>query len=218
MPENRVATPKTINTKQLDFWRGSDGDEYIERNRFEEWKLESGKAAFKKILQNLRFQSVLEVGSNIGLNLIYLSQLFGEDLDLYAVEPNTAAFHKLTSEAQLKNLKKAWNCNAFNLPLEDGSIDLVFTSGVLIHIAPQDLQRATDEIVRVSNKYVLCIEYFSHKPESIEYRGRNGLLFKRDFGAFYQDTYPELRCRDYGFLWQRDFAVFDNLTWWLFEK
>ena len=218
MPDNKVATPKTIKTNQLNFWQGSTGNKYIERNKFEEWKLAPGIAAFQKILQNFKFKSVLEVGSNIGLNLIYLNQLYGEDLDLFAVEPNIAAFNKLASEAQLKNLKKAWNCNAFNLPLEDGSIDLVFTSGVLIHIAPEDLRRATDEVVRVANKFVLCMEYFSHKAESIEYRGRKGLLFKRDFGAFYQDTYPELKCRDYGFLWQREFAVFDNLTWWLFEK
>lgn len=218
MPENKVATPTTTKTNQLKFWQGSTGNQYIERNKFEEWKLVPGIAAFQKILQNFKFKSVLEVGSNIGLNLIYLNQLYGEDLDLFAVEPNIAAFNKLTSQAQLKNLKKAWNCNSFNLPLEDGSIDLVFTSGVLIHIAPADLQRATDEVVRVANKFVLCIEYFSHKPESIEYRGSEGLLFKRDFGAFYQDTYPALKCRDYGFLWQREFAVFDNLTWWLFEK
>ena len=218
MPDNKDATPKTTKTNQLNFWQGSTGNEYIERNKFEEWKLTPGIAAFQKILQNFKFKSVLEVGSNIGLNLIYLNRLYCENLDLFAVEPNIAAFNMLTSQPQLINLKKAWNCNAFNLPPEDGSIDLVFTSGVLIHIAPADLQRATDEIVRVANKFVLCIEYFSHKPESIEYRGRDGLLFKRDFGAFYQDTYPELKCRDYGFLWQREFAVFDNLTWWLFEK
>ncbi len=218
MPDNKDATLKTTKTNQLNFWQGSTGNEYIERNKFEEWKLSPGIAAFKKILQHFKFKSVLEVGSNIGLNLIYLNRLYDQALDLFAVEPNIAAFNRLTSQPQLINLTKAWNCNAFNLPLEDGSIDLVFTSGVLIHIAPEDLQRATDEIVRVSRKYVLCIEYFSHTPESIEYRGREGLLFKRDFGAFYQDTYPKLKCRDYGFLWQREFAVFDNLTWWLFEK
>ena len=218
MTDNKDATLKTAKTNQLNFWQGSTGNEYIERNQFEEWKLTPGIAAFQKILQDFKFKSVLEVGSNIGLNLIYLTRLYDAALDLFAVEPNIAAFKKLTSQPQLINLKKAWNCNAFNLPLADGSIDLVFTSGVLIHIAPADLQRATDEIVRVTNKFVLCIEYFSHKPESIEYRGREGLLFKRDFGAFYQDTYPELKCRDYGFLWQREFAVFDNLTWWLFEK
>lgn len=164
MPENKISTKKTTETNQLDFWQGSTGNNYIERNKFEEWKLKPGKTAFQKIFRKLKFKTVLEVGSNIGLNLMYLTQIYGENLDLYAVEPNTVAYNKLTSEAQLANLKKAWNCNAFNLPLKDGSIDLVFTKGVLIHISPDDLQRATDEIVRVSNKYVLCIEYFSHKP------------------------------------------------------
>jgi pseudaminic acid biosynthesis-associated methylase len=218
MPKNNIETQNKIETHQLNFWLGSNGNDYVERNKFEEWMVKPGKAAFQRILGSINFQSVLEVGSNLGRNLIYLTHLYGEDLELYAVEPNKAAFTGLTSGARLKNMKKAWNCKAFNLPLTDASIDLVFTSGVLIHIAPEDLQRATDEIVRVSKKYILCIEYFSHKPESIVYRGQKNLLFKRDFGAFYLDKYPELKCCGYGFLWQREFVVFDNLTWWLFEK
>ena len=89
---------------------------------------------------------------------------------------------------------------------------------VLIHIAPEDLGKITDEIVRVAKKYVLCSEYFSNNPEEIPYHGQNGLLFKKDFGAFYQDRHPELKCIDYGFHWQRDLEIFDNLNWWLFEK
>jgi hypothetical protein len=102
--------------------------------------------------------------------------------------------------------------------MADASVDLAFTAGVLIHIAPADLGQATDEIVRVARKYVLCAEYFAHTPEEVPYRDQMGLLFKRDFGAFYVDRYPQLRCIDYGFLWQREYAVWDNVTWWLFEK
>ena len=218
MPKNNISTQNIIETHQLNYWLGSNGNDYVERNKFEKWMAKPGKAAFQRILGSISFQSVLEVGSNIGRNLIYLTHLYGEDLDLYAVEPNKAAFDGLISDVRLKNLKKAWNCKALNLPPADASIDLVFTSGVLIHIAPEDLQRATAEIVRVSKKYILCIEYFSHKPESIAYRGQQNLLFKRDFGSFYLDNYPELKCCGYGFLWQREFVVFDNLTWWLFEK
>lgn len=132
------------------------------------------------------------------------------------MEPNIKAFSILTSNNKIR-LKKAWNVSAFELPMEDSSIDLVFNSGVLIHISPDDLGFATDEIVRVAKKYVLCIEYFSHKPEVISYQGQNDLLFKRDFGSFYLDRYPNLKCIDYGFLWQRELKIFDNLTWWLFE-
>ena len=115
-------------------------------------------------------------------------------------------------------LEKAWNRDAFQLPLADLSIDLVFTAGVLIHIAPDDLGRATGEIVRVARKYVLCIEYFSHTAVEVSYRGQMGLLFKRDFGAFYLDRFFNLKCVDYGFLWQREFRIFDNPNWWLFSK
>ncbi|MGD8332146.1 MAG: methyltransferase domain-containing protein [Desulfobacterales bacterium] len=218
MPKNNRSTENKNEAHQLNFWLGKNGNSYIERNKFEEWMLKPGAEAFERILGSINFQSVLEVGSNIGRNLIYLTHLYGDTLELYAVEPNKTAFDGLTSEPRLKTLRRAWNCKASNLPIADASIDLVFTSGVLIHITPDELQRATDEIVRVSKKYVLCIEYFSHKPESVAYRGKTDLLFKRDFGTFYLDTYPELNCCGYGFLWQREFLVFDNLTWWLFKK
>jgi ubiquinone/menaquinone biosynthesis C-methylase UbiE len=123
----------------------------------------------------------------------------------------------ISSQNGLK-LEKAFNCDAFKIPLADESIDLVFTAGVLIHIHPNDLLKAMSEIVRVSKRYVLCMEYFSHQPEEILYRGQKGLLFKRDFGSFYLDNFPQLKCLNYGFLWKKEFPIFDDMTWWLFEK
>src|SRR5690606_27319490 len=79
------------------------------------------------------------------------------------------------------------------LPYDDASIDLVFTSGVLIHVAPADLPAVMDETVRVARRYVWCNEYFAKQPEEIPYRGRAGLLFKRDFGRLYLERYPSLR-------------------------
>jgi len=203
-------------TRQLKEWSGHFGDDYIKRNLYEEWKIELGKEAFRRIIKDREVESILEVGSNTGLNLIYLTALLEDKVDLYAVEPNRKAYSILTTDKQIR-LKKAWNVSAFELPVEDSSIDLVFTSGVLIHISPDDLSFATDEIVRIAKKYVLCIEYFSHKPEVITYQGQNDLLFKRDFGSFYLDRYPNLKCIDYGFLWRRELKIFDNLTWWLFK-
>ncbi len=206
--------PKTL---QLEKWTGTFGEEYIERNEYADWKLSQGRETFQRILGGLDIESVLEVGSNIGLNLLFINALFKGGLRLYAIEPNRKAFDRLLTQNQMK-LEKAWNCDAFQLPLDDSSVDLVFTSGVLIHIAPDDLGRATDEIFRVSSKYILCIEYFSHVPEEINYRGEKGLLFKRDFGSFYLDRFPGLKWIKYGFIWQREFSIFDNLTWWLFKK
>ena len=204
-------------TYQLSFWEGKFGDEYIGRNAFEKWKVQLGKKAFGRMLKNITVDSILEVGSNIGLNLVYLNAFYNGRVDLFAVEPNKKAFTILSSEKN-RNTKNAWNCSAFKMPLEDSSIDLVFTSGVLIHIAPHDLGRATDEICRISKEYILCMEYFSHKPVEETYRGGKGLLFKRDFGSFYLERYPGIKCVNYGFLWKQEFKIFDDLNWWLFKK
>lgn len=202
---------------QLRAWSGDFGDKYVDRNEYAEWKVGKGMEAFRRILEGIEINSILEVGSNIGLNLLYIDRLFKSGIDLYAVEPNRKAFDKLLSQ-KLIQTKSAWNCDTFKLPLADSSIDLVFTAGVLIHIAPDDLGRATNEIVRVARKYVLCIEYFSHEPVEVHYHGKQGLLFKRDFGSYYLDRFPNMKCIRYGFLWQRELPIFDNLNWWLFEK
>ena len=204
-------------TGPLEFWKSSFGDEYTERNEYADWKVENGIQVFRRILAGLEIESILEVGSNIGINLAALHRLFNGSIRLYAVEPNQKAFNILT--ANLKGrLAGAWNCDASNLPLLDAAVDLAFTCGVLIHIPPDQLAANTAEIVRVSKKYVLCIEYFSHTPTEIPYRGMRGLLFKRDFGGFYLDHHPQLRPLNYGFIWQREFKYYDNLNWWLFEK
>lgn len=207
---------KRVQTGQLGEWASQFGNDYVERNDFAEWKMKPGVEAFRRMIGGLQLTSILEVGSNIGLNLIFIDALFNGQVNLHAVEPNEKAYARLLTNKI--NLVKAWNCDGFHLPLPDSSVDLVFTNGVLIHIAPEDLGRIVDEIVRVSKRYVLCSEYFSHTPEEKPYHGQDGLLFKRDFGAFYLDRHPSLQIVDYGFLWQREFKIFDDLNWWLFEK
>ncbi|MBU0675233.1 MAG: methyltransferase domain-containing protein [Proteobacteria bacterium] len=204
-------------TAQLQHWTGEFGTGYRERNDFAPWKMPLGVEAYRRMIGGLEVRSILEVGCNIGLNLSYINELFGGVVKLHGVEPNGEALEELKARPGIE-LAGAWNTSAFDVPLDDGAIDLVLTSGVLIHIAPGDLPRATDEIVRVASRYVLCVEYFSHRPEEIPYHGQQGLLYKRDFGKFYKDRYPQLTCVDYGFLWQEEFRIFDNLNWWLFEK
>ena len=204
--------------KQLKAWTGDFGNDYIQRNELAEWEIPLVAKAFQQIFKNVEIGSVLEVGSNVGKNLAAIKSIMDEDIKIYAVEPNKTAHDKLVENAGVTGITKSWNCDAFNLPLDEGSVDLVFTSGVLIHIHPEDLGRATDEIVRVSGKYILCMEYFSHEPEEKSYRGEEGLLFKRDFGAYYLDRFENLECVDYGFLWQRDNKMFDNVNWWLLNK
>lgn len=207
-----------MNTKQLDFWKGSFGDSYLERNSLTPQGIEARGDHLDRVFLSSgvgRNVSILEIGANVGHNLKGLRRK-GWGGFFYAVEPNKRAYDILISDEEIA-LTRALNCDGFRLPFEDNSIDIVFTCGVLIHVHPDDLLKFCSEIYRVSGGHIVCMEYFSPEPEEILYRGHQGFLFKRDFGSFYLDHWSRLRLVDYGFLWKR-VSNFDNVTWWIFEK
>ena len=118
-------------TQQEAFWEGDFGDEYTDRNRGAGW-VAANSAFFSKALARAQpLHDVLELGSNIGLNLMALRHLLPK-AKLSAVEINQKAAGELESnlpevELHLESIldfkpKTTW--------------DLVFTKGVLIHINP----------------------------------------------------------------------------------
>ena len=68
----------------------------------------------------------------------------------------------------------------------------MFTSGVLIHIAPTDLPRALREIYRCAGKFIWGFEYYSPQPVEVGYRGHQSLLWKGDFAGLYLDLFDDL--------------------------
>lgn len=206
-----------MKTEQLEFWIGQFGEKYLERNLADRETISSRlmlwSIIFRTMHQNI--DTILEVGSNIGNNLKAIKLI--SNAELYAIEPYENAMKTCVLDGTVKK-NNAFCTSAFdNNIMSEHSIDLVFTSGVLIHIHPNDLKKATDNIVRIAKKYVVCVEYFSDREETVLYRGNTEKLFKRDFGSFYLDNYPELSLVDYGFSWKRITGL-DNLTWWVFEK
>jgi hypothetical protein len=107
--------------------------------------------------------------------------------------------------------------SARELPFADDSFDLVFTTGVLIHQSPDELPRVMDEIVRCSRRYVLCGEYRADELEEVPYRGQRGALYKQDYGALYQERFPQLQLLEEGFLPKSE-GVWDDVTYWIFEQ
>ena len=157
---------------------------------------------------------ILEVGANIGLNIRALQRF--HQAEYFAIEPNKVARQKLLDDKIIpsSNVKDGV---AMNIPFNDTMFDLVYTSVVLIHIHPDNLLEACCEIHRVSSRYLLCIEYFSKTPQEVQYRGNDGYLFKRDFGKYWMENFPDLSIVDYGFFWE-PVTQLDDYTWWLFEK
>jgi pseudaminic acid biosynthesis-associated methylase len=200
----------------VDYWKGDFGNAYTVRNESTEESLASRGRLFARVLAATGLEkgsSVLEVGTNIGMNLIALGRL--ATVSRFGVDVNASALARLRAEPDLRTAHAA-RAQGERLPFRAAAFDLVFTCGVLIHVPPDDLAEVGAEIVRVSARYIVCAEYFSPRNEEIEYRGHRGLLFKRDFGGFFLDRWPKLKLLDYGFLWKR--VEFDDLTWWVFEK
>ena len=201
----------------LEAWTGTFGDAYIERNLADDARLRQGIVMWRQVLRPLAAQpptSCLEVGANVGINLRALHKL--RTIEMYACEPNARAREILVRDGVVP-ADRVLDGTVDQIDLADASIDLVFTRGVLIHVAPKRLEAGYREMYRVAARYLLTIEYFAHEPEEITYRGQDGLLFKRDFGALWIDLYPALKLVDYGFFWKRATGL-DNFTWWLFAK
>ena len=201
----------------LTAWTGRFGDAYTARNAADEGHVERRVAMWRRVLRPLYAslpESCLEVGANVGINLRALQNL--HPIEMYALEPNAKAREILVRDCVLPD-DHVLNGTADRIDLADSSVDLVFTSGVLIHIDPEHLEAACREMHRVARRYLLTIEYFASEPEEKIYRGESGLLFKRDFGAHWLELIPTLSVIDYGFFWKQTTGL-DNLTWWLFAK
>jgi spore coat polysaccharide biosynthesis protein SpsF len=201
-------------TEQEKFWASDFGDEYVDRNK-DETLLASKLSAFSGMIEatSTPVKSVIEFGSNIGLNLLALKRLLPK-AKMSAVEINKKAFSMLS---QIEGVK-AFNESILEFETEE-KYDLVFTSGVLIHINPDELNKVYEKMYNASKKYVLVFEYYNPNPVAIPYRGHNDRLFKRDFAGDMMEKYPDLKLVDYKFIYKRDnnFPL-DDGTWFLMEK
>lgn len=192
-----------------ELWAGEFGRRYVERN------LEAGTSRrpfWDDLLVKHPVDAVLEVGCNVGANLQWITPARGVKKAV-GVDINETALLALRKNAPWALPVLAV---ARHLPFVSGEFDLVFTAGVLIHQSPEALSVVMGEIVRCSRRYVLCMEYYSEQPMTIAYRGQERALFKRDFGALYQELFPGLGLRGKGFLAQTD--GWDDVTFWLLEK
>lgn len=185
-------------TKQMGKWGGEFGGAYTDRFALE---IDELQAWYQKHLGITRTElnleiigdlnrsiRILEVGSNIGnqllcLKLIGFQSLYGIDIQRHAVE---------LSKSRAKEIDIIQG-SAFDIPFKDSFFDLVFTSGVLIHIAPQDIKEALKEIYRCTKKYIWGYEYYADSYMEVEYRGNRELLWKTNFAKLYLDTFSDLK-------------------------
>jgi pseudaminic acid biosynthesis-associated methylase len=176
---------------------GDFGKQYTDRNTL---SLEEMEALYQRnygmsrtelnelFLADLdRSIKILEVGSNIGNQLLCLqrmgfSDIWGIELQSYAVEISKARTKDI-------NIIKA---SAFDIPYKDFYFDMVFTSGLLIHIAPSDIGILMEEIYRCTSEYIWGAEYYADQYTEIDYREESNLLWKADFATLYLNRFKDL--------------------------
>jgi pseudaminic acid biosynthesis-associated methylase len=202
-------TPRQSEGRRLeDLWAGDFGDEYVERNT----DFDHRRGFWHDLLADHPCDRVLEVGCNVGGNLRWIAERIPPRC-VYGIDVNEKALAVLRT--QFPAVNAIWS-PARDLPFRDRWFDLVFTMGVLIHQPEQTLPVVMTEMVRTSRRWVLCGEYFGETTEEVAYRGNRGALFRRDYGAGFQEMFPDLRLVNQGLL-SRD-EGWDDVTWWLFER
>jgi hypothetical protein len=83
--------------------------------------------------------------------------------------------------------------SALDIPFRDGSFDIIFTSGVLIHIGPSDLAAVMRGIHRCTRRYIWGFEYYTDRHSEIPCRRRSELLWKGDFLRIYLEYLDDLK-------------------------
>lgn len=200
-------------TAQERFWQGEFGDAYVDRNAGAA-AVASSLAFFGRALARAgTLDSVLELGSNRGLNLQALRALLPH-AQLQGVELNG----KACTLARALEVAEIWEGSLFDYAVT-ASVDLAFTKGVLIHLPPDLLPAAYDKLYQASKRFILVAEYYNPTPVEVSYRGHAERLFKRDFAGELLDRHADLRLLDYGFAYHRD-PLFpaDDISWFLLEK
>ena len=208
---NKNIMASKTSTKQLSYWTGKFGNEYIKRNSDMDFFAKRKKFFKNLLLKYLDVKSILEIGCNIGGNLLVLKEI-NPDLEIVGIEPN-----KKAAKIARKNLPtaKILKESVFDIDFNE-RFDLVFACGVLIHVADGDLENALAKIYNASKKYILAIEYYSDKKSTIPYRGLSDALFRRPYDKEYLSLFPGLKIIREGFL--NKSQGFDNCKFWVFKK
>jgi spore coat polysaccharide biosynthesis protein SpsF len=205
---------QNFKTEQEAFWAGNFGNDYISRNDSKKLLAANLNMFSDVFCKTEGVATILELGANIGMNMLAINNLLPES-KTSAVEINSTAFEQLktvcTGEAFLTSILETQKLQ--------NKYDLVFTKGVLIHINPEELNQVYATMHRLSQKYILVAEYYNPSPMMIKYRGEDNKLFKRDFAGEILDQYPDMKLVDYGFKYHRDNNYpQDDISWFLLEK
>ena len=130
--------------------------------------------AFAKFIRDLvislRCSSVLEIGCGTGVDL----RLFPETFQVHGVDLNDFALQIAAEKNPTYDYKKG---SIASLPLDDSSVDFIFTHKFLNCLNESDLDKGVSEMYRVSKKYIANCEIYDKSELKVDgiFTGRNML-------------------------------------------
>lgn len=131
--------------------------------------------------------SILEVGCNLGNQLLLLEEM--GFTNLHGIEINSEIVREAKARVPFAQIVEG---SAIQIPYPTAHFDLVFTAGLLIHIAPSELAKVMSEIRRCSRTWIWGLEYYSPAMTEVSYRGHRNLLWKTNYGQEYLEDFPDL--------------------------
>ena len=119
----------------------------------------------KVIIEELKklqpFKSLLEIGCNIGPNLLRIRDIFPK-IKLVGVDINEMAITEGKKILKNVDLRVA---NIDKLPFKKKGFDMVLADAVLIYVGPDKIEGVISEMCRVSKKGIILVEW--HDEDSI---------------------------------------------------
>jgi ubiquinone/menaquinone biosynthesis C-methylase UbiE len=149
---------------QKELWKNWDeekhyGDLFYKRATGQSPEMQSSGAASRVIKEFYTGkETLLDVGCGAGHYLKSLRNIVAEDIKYTGVDP-TAYYIELA--------QKAYNGSAdfkvgsiFDIPFEDNSFDIVMCNNVVMHLPPENIKKAFDELMRVARKKIVVRAMF----------------------------------------------------------
>ena len=121
----------------------------------------------EKISRYFPLRNVLEIGSNCGPNL-YLLAKKSPQVKLVGIDINREAINigkRFFTQEGISNIELLIGKADTLYQFSDKSFDLVFCDAILIYIGPDKIKEIMKEIIRVSRKAIILVEWHEDSKE-----------------------------------------------------
>ena len=138
------------------------GELLYKRATGESEEMNSSKAISKVIKEFYKpGMKILDVGCGAGHYLVSLRKLVDPNIDYTGVDP-TAYYLELGEKAFGKTAKFIQG-GVFDIPVKDNSYDIVMCNHVILHMPPENIQKAFNELVRASSRHSITRTVFGER-------------------------------------------------------